>query len=354
MNTHLPRRRRVALAAVLAMGALALATLPLHAAEGEPLALEAGFKPAEQAAALVSASETGPIKGLKRVAVAQFAVEFVTADSVSAQTSGFGTAGRASVSGQYKLVGVQAADFQALLQDQYSHFIKQLRERGLEVVEPDQLAASATWRKLVAAGTPLPQQSATSITVGPPGHALYGFAKGSAAQAQGGLFGTLTAIGSGFGAVGAGIDNSSVQQELDGAALIEVTMRVHFAQLTNHNKGFFGRLSDRAEVSAKLHPIVTQARLSVQAGPAVTTMALKRPLLLDPEAFTELRKLDKSAGEVAGAVALGLLRMAIGNKDSSSADSFEAVSEPVRYRERVGAGLATVGELFVNRIAAER
>jgi hypothetical protein len=348
-------RRPALLPLALALACtLPLGTLPLHAAEAEPVAIEAGFKPAESAPKLVQAPDVSALKGIKRVAITQLALEFVTQDSVSAQTSGFGAAGRATASGFYTLVGVAEADFQALVDAQYSALAKQLREAGIEVVGHAQVAAAPTWRKLVAGGDALPQKSDSSVTVGLPGAALYGVARMSTAQSKPGLFGGLSAIGAGFSAVGAVGDNLALQEELGGAALMEVTLKLHFAQLTNHNKGFFGRLGNTAQVSAKVHPVVTQARVQVQAGPVVNSLSLKQPLLLDPEAFIELREKPKSTGDVAGAVAVGLLRLAIGSKDSHSSEAYEAVTEPARYRERVGAGLATVGDLFVARIAAAR
>lgn len=348
---------RVALT-LLAAATWLCAPIAARAAKGEPVAIDATFKPAEEAGRLVGASEAKALKGLKRIAVAQFSVEFVTQDNVSAQTSGFGSAGRASATGYYKMVGVDEPDFQAIVEALHGRFLQQLRDGGIEVVGQDQVAASATWRRLAAGGSPLPQKTDKSITVGLPGTALYGASKAAATMAAPGPLGSLSAIGAGFAAVGAAVsaasENLVLQEELGGAALAEVSMRVHFAQLSNHNKGFFGRLSDQAKVSAKLHPMVTMARVSVQTGATVSTLDLKQPLLLDAEAFTELRTQSKSAGDVAGSVAVGLLRLAIGGKDSHSSESYEAVTEPARYRERVGAGLGSVGELFVARITAER
>jgi hypothetical protein len=339
---------------ILALALLSLLPLAGHGSEAEPLAIDADFKPAALAASLVRAADTTALKGLKRVAVPQFNVEFITSDNVSAQTSGFGAAGRASVTGYYKLVGVAEADFQAIAEALHAGFVRELEAGGYEVVKPAELAASPAWRKLVAAGTPLPIRTDGSITVGPPGMAIYGLNRASANDGKKGMAAAFSMIGAGFGAVGAASDNMALQQELGGAALIEVSMRLHFAQLTNENRGFLGRLSSTAAVSAKVHPIVTSARLAVQANAVVSSLDVQRPLLLDPATFTELRKEAKTAGDVAGAVAIGLLRAAIGSKDSHEYDRFEALTEPARYREHVGAGLARVNELFVARLVGAR
>jgi hypothetical protein len=104
-----PRRssspaRRAPLAPILAL-ALALA-LGLGAAGPAlakpealtPLAVETGFDAAAAAPQAFTVTEPAALKGIRRVAVPVFAVEFITADNVSASVSGFGAAGRATSS----------------------------------------------------------------------------------------------------------------------------------------------------------------------------------------------------------------------------------------------------------------
>ena len=58
------------------------------------MALDASFNPVDQAANLVElAQDASTLKGLKRVAVTQFSIDFITQDNVSAETSGFAAAG---------------------------------------------------------------------------------------------------------------------------------------------------------------------------------------------------------------------------------------------------------------------
>lgn len=339
---------------------LSLATLccallqPAWARDPAPVALPDPFDAATAAATLVEVSNARALKGVKRVAVPQFSVEFVTQDSVSSETSGFAAAGRASVTGYYRLVGVDEPEFQALATQLYAAFVQALQAQGLEVLTPEQLAAAPTWRKLVAGGVPLPQRADSSITVAPPGMALYGANRMLANSGKKGTFASLAALGAGFSAVGEAMDNVTLAQELDGAALVEVSLRLDFAQLKNESKGFFGRLSNTAEVSAKLHPILTQARLSVQHGAEGAVVSTRQPLLLDPAAFSEVRKQAASGGDIAGAVAVGLLRMAIGSKDSSSTEKYEVVAEPQRYSERIAANLGQTNAMLIARMVSER
>jgi len=340
---------------ILTLAALCCSLLqPAFARDPAPVALPEPFDVAAASASLVEVSNVKALKGVKRVAVPQFSIEFVTSDNVSSETSGFAAAGRASVTGYYRLVGVDEPDFQALANQLYAGFVQALQAQGLEVLTPEQLAAAPTWKKLVGSGVPLPLRGDSSITVAPPGMALYGANRMLANSGKKGTLASLSALGSGFSAVGEAMENVTLTQELGGAALVEVALKLHFAQLKNESKGFFGRLGSTAEVSAKLHPILTQARLSVQVGPEMSVVSAKQPLLLDPAAFSEVRKPAATGGEVAGAVAVGLLRMAIGSKDSSSTEKYEVVAEPQRYGERIAANLAQTNAMLIARMVNER
>jgi hypothetical protein len=337
------------------IAAAGLSLLPAaRAADPTPIEIDAQFNAATAAATAVTASDPQALKGLKRAAVTQFNVEFVTSDNVSSETSGFAMAGRASVTGYYKLIGVAEPDFQAIADQLYAGFQQQLQAEGLELVPAAELAAAPTYKKLQAGGIVLPDRSSNGITVGPPGMALYGLNRAQAGSGKKGLMGAFAGFSAGMGAVGGAMDNMTLSKELGNAALLEVSMRVHFAQLTNEAKGFFGRMGSTAKVSAKLHPMVPKAALTVQSGAYVSVLTLQGPALLDPTAFVELREEATSAADVAGAVAVGLLQLASGSKNSHSSSKYEAVADGGRYRERVGEGLGQVNALLIARMVAGR
>ena len=320
----------------------------------EPVPLDASFKATEQAAKLFRVAEGKALKDVKKVAVPLFSVEFVIADSERAQTSGFASAGRASASVYYKLMGVEEADFQAITAALYQRFLTDLKDAGMEVMPFEQVAASPTYKKLAAGGTPSPIKSGSAITVAPAGMPIYGFNKVQTGGTSSGasLFGALSQMGSGFGAVGAVMDTITMQQELGaGVAVVEVQMKVNFVQLTNNNKGFLGRMSGTASVDGKVQPSVGSAVFSVQSSTR-GSLTLTNPLALDAAAFSEVRKKPTTGGDVAGAIAVGLLRLALNSKDSSSSDEMEAVADPAKYRDIVGSGLGTVTQMFVQRLKA--
>lgn len=339
----------------LAAAALCCALLPpALAKDAAPVPLPDPFDAATAGTSLLEANNLKSLKGVKRVAISQFSIEFVTADSVSSETSGFAAAGRARATGFYKLVGVEQPEFQAIVDQLYADLVQALQAQGMEVLTREQLAASPTWNKLIAGGLPVPVRTDSKIVVAPAGMALYGANRMLANSGQKGTLASLAALGSGFGGVGEAMDAMHIQKELDGAAVIEVGMRLHFAQLSNDSKGFFGRLGNTASVSAKLHPLLTQSRFQVMNGQEAANFSLKAPLLLDAEAFSEVRKEAATSGEIAGAVVGGLIRMAIGNKDSSSTEKYQVVADPQRYPQRIGANLAQTHAMMIARMATER
>ena len=67
-----------------------------------------------------------------------------------------------------------------------------------------------------------------------------------------------------------------------------------------------------------------------------------------------MREKATTAGDVAGAAAVGLLRLAIGGKDSSSSKELEVVADPARCKHVVGAGLGSAASMRVARMKSER
>ncbi|NDY90977.1 hypothetical protein [Ideonella livida] len=350
-----PRRRLLALAAAPALGATWLAAGPAHAADApEPVPLDERFDPAAQAAGLLAVSATPALKGQRRVAVPMFTVEFVTADQITAQTSGFASAGRASSSLYYTLHGLDPALCQALAEQLHTAFLGQLKAAGLEVVDTAQVLASPTWAKVSGSGKPLPVVAERSLTVGPAGMRLYGAAQAAQGARGGGLMGGLSAFGQIASAIGSMGDRLTLQKELD-AALLEVQLRVHFVQLQSSTRGFWGRISDTARVDGKVYPALTLEGTQVevtQPGGAVSRVTLKAPLAMDPGAIAKVAPKPTSAGDVAGAVAVGLLRLATGSQDRSSSEELQAFVDPQRYPEVLAAGLQRAQAAIVQALVA--
>lgn len=176
---------------------------------------------------------------------------------------------------------------------------------------------------------------------------------GSDGSGNKGVFGALAGLSAGFAAVGAIGDTMALAQELD-ASLLEVRLRVNFVQLSDDNRGFLGRLSSTASASAKVSPRIDNVMMGVQTREWRSTLTMKHTLTLDGAAFAEVREKAATAGDVAGAVAVGLLRLAVGSQDSSSSSEMEVVADRAGYPAVVGGGLASATGMLVARMKSER
>lgn len=329
----------------------ALAAVSAYAADAPaPVPVDASFQPAAQAGQLFKAALPEVLKGVKRVAVPLFTVDFVTADSEKAEASGFGSAGRATAISAYKLKGVGQAEFQALTDAAYSAFMADLQAAGFETVPLEQVQAQALFRKLLAGGKPAPALRSDGMMLAPPGMGIYGFSDVASGGSKPGLFGGLAAMGTALSAVGGAVDTAELAKALD-AAVVEVQLRVHFVQLVNENKGFLGRMGSSATVSAKVYPSITSATYTVQSSTR-GTLTLKQPLALDAGAFTEVRSAPTTATDVAAGVMTALISLASKGGSSVSTEDKEAVADPARYSAAVAQGLASANQMFVARLRA--
>ncbi|PWF54650.1 hypothetical protein [Massilia glaciei] len=331
-----------------AAGALLIAaTFHAHAAD-EPLRADAGFKPAEMAATLMRPdNNAATVRGIKRLAITAFDVEFVTKGSAAASATAIGRSGTANVSMTVTLKGVDDPDFQAIVAQLYADFVREVKAAGIELVPTETIMASAAYRKMAAGGKSSPHRKGgtePATVVAPEGRPIMGL---SLAVKGGGL-----AALANFGAVAGGVFSGvELQKELD-ATLAQVRMVVRFVDLNKSSSGFLNRISGEAKVSAQVNPAIAagDTNLNLQSGAGGERFSLQRALLLDGGAIPEL----KDTSSVAGNVGLAVLSFAIGKGGSSSVVEKEAVADPARYRAVLGGGLGSVGSMMVEQLKTLR
>jgi hypothetical protein len=107
------------------------------------------------------------LKGVKKVFIPSFQVEFITKSSASADSYGFGGKGSTS-SISYTLKGLDDAALQTITDTLYADFVGDLKAMGLEVVPWDQLQANPLYLEIlkVAEKTPSKQKSRTEPKAG--------------------------------------------------------------------------------------------------------------------------------------------------------------------------------------------
>lgn len=319
------------------------------AAGAAPVALNADFQPAAQAAELVSFSGPQGLKPLQKVAISSFQVEFLTKAAASASSREIGRSGSAGVSTVISLTGVGDADFQAITDALYRDTVAELQALGLEVLPVSRVLASPAYQKMATAGGPSPYRKSGSVSssvYAPDGLAVYGF--GVAPVRGGGLLDALSGLGAAASAIGGSID---LQKELD-ATLVDVRLVVGFAELQSSDRSLLERISGKAEVKAQVGPTVLaeDSRLSLQGPGGVSTFALQKPLALDGAAIAQV----KDTSSVAGNIGLAVLSLAIGNGGSQRAVEKEAQADPAAFGRIVGQGLGAVRQMLLQRLKEQR
>ena len=127
-----------------------------------------------------------------------------------------------------------------------------LKAQGLEVVSRERWPASPNWQRLNAA-SPCPLRWRFDDHRGPGWREHLRHRGAHPAGTRRGCSVGSQPLGSITSAIGAGRPEEPARRAGQ-RLIIEVSLRMHFAQLANGNRGFFGRLSDTAKVSAKGPP----------------------------------------------------------------------------------------------------
>ena len=351
IHPHCAMCTRRQILVLLAAGALCLsAAIPSAFAKTiEGVALDENFKPAERAASMLEIANTNSLalKDIKRVAISSFQVEFVTKGAASASSYEIGKSGRANTNVHITLVGLAQPDFQAITDQLHGEFVRDLAAMKIEVVPTELVLKAAAYQKMASSGKPSPAETRTSNTwstvYAPAGLGVYGLGASSTTFALVGGFSAMSDV------LTTMTGNLDLAKELD-ATLVVVRLVVNFVDMKSSNSSWFGRSSGEAKVAWEFGPSVAakSSFMSVTSQTDTVTMTLQAPLLINGSAFKEV----KDVSSIAANVGLALLSAAIGKGGSSTAIDKEAVADPEKYRAVVGAGLAAVREMFIERLRA--
>lgn len=168
---------------------LACAT-PLHAAELDYFDLKAA--PETQVATYVDIEGADKLKGVRRVVVPQFRIEFQTRAEASASDGrylGGGQHASASNSAYVHLKGVDDTLLQKLTDQAYAQFVKELAGQGIEVIGPDTLAGVEEYEPVLRVGKPsgetLETKDSISRFFAPGGGRVYALLRRSDKDRQG-------------------------------------------------------------------------------------------------------------------------------------------------------------------------
>ncbi|MBN1664177.1 MAG: hypothetical protein JW943_11300 [Deltaproteobacteria bacterium] len=101
------------------------------------------------------------IKGVKKIFIPSFQVEFITKSSASASSYVMGKSASSSVS--YSLVGLDEANLQILTDYLYDEFVKDLEGMGIIVITANELLANPVFQEIMKSGEKSPSHQKSRL-----------------------------------------------------------------------------------------------------------------------------------------------------------------------------------------------
>lgn len=296
--------------------------------------------PDESAEKLVKASGLKGLKGVHKVAIPQFRVEYVVRSEGKAGGQDYMTKRFSSTKSTYKLSGVDNTRFQAVADQLYDMLVADLQAAGLEVVPHETLKENAEYRKMIeAVGKPYPFETSTSgkvshasVFYSAHGMPIYFEKQDATRLGLGDLF--SNAFQTPTGAAPNQIEPSMAKSL--GAALLKVRLVFTFAELSSHSSGLTSS-SLKAKLRLSVLPEATNFTL-LTANDDDVILTLKEPVAQKEETVLEVKELTKTSEKVLGAL-LG-----------HSTREYEAVADSAGYQAAAIQQLGDVDRMFVARM----
>jgi hypothetical protein len=306
------------------------------------------------AAKLIWVNKPGAAKGITKVVIPFFQVQFV----VDSDTSSY--AGMASSKMMVKLVGPTPDQMQAMTDRLYARFLADLTAAGLTVIGPDTARGYTSFAKLQDGGKPSGtkvdgHKGVNSLFFAPQGMNFYFLPTQDVAYSGAGSFGSFsTAMLP---------PREQALMEESGAAVLGFRAVVDFASLDNNNKNSpFRLLRSSAKTSAKagiaIRPIATQLWLMTpQAKPGVTDMMnrmrieVQAPLLIDTDAITAMTD-ARTGGDKSSEAVGNALGMLLGS-GTSKTRKYDIRVDPAMWERDVEAALGSVQMMMTSRLKSE-
>ncbi len=338
-------------AALSAVGFCQPALAEKAASAKDAISFEPHASHAGEGDALFWVNQADGAKGVKKVIIPFFQIQFVQDAQANATAAG-GAHSKTSV----HLQGPTAAQMQAITDEVYASFVSDLKAAGLEVVSSEDAKTFGAYNDIMNASKPSGEtikglNGVSSVFYAPTGMNYY-FLPTMLPELAGG--GSMTAVG----------NAQIVRREADlmnqsGAAVVGFRAVVDFAQLSASDRKGLRVFSHRAKTSAEfglvIKPVATQVFLITPNAKATMIdpqsrmrLELQAPLLLESEAIQttdENSTASQKRGEALGN-AIGFLA----GTGMSKSKSFAVVVDPELWQKDVtgalkGLSAAATGKL---------
>lgn len=318
-----------------------------------PVAFDPQANHAGEGDSLFWVNQPDGAKGVTKVIMPFFQVQFVTASQAGATG-----AGGAHTKMAMRLQGPTPAQMQAITDEVYQSFVADLKAAGLEVVSPEEAKTYSAYSEIMAAAKPSGEivkgmNSVTSAFYAPTGMNFY-YLPTMLPDLAGG--GSMTAVG----------NASIVRKEADlmnqsGAAVIGFRAVVDFATLSASNRRGLRALARNAKTKGEagllIRPAATQVFLITPNAKATMIdpqsrmrLELQAPLMIDSEAITGMAD-NQTSGQKTGQ-AIGNAISLLGGVGMSKTKSYDIVVDPDVWQADVTGALKGVSAAAAARIRA--
>lgn len=343
-----------------AMMALALAGAcsPAYAERYPKVGKDVVFTPvadhSADAAALVWTNRPGAARGVRKVVIPFFQVQFVIDSDTTANISG-GTTSKMMV----RLEGPTPDQMQAITDRLYDKLVADLTAAGVTVLSEREAQALPSYGKLLASAKPSGTRvdghgGVNSLFFSPRGMPFYFLPTQDVAYTGAGSFG-------GFQTAMLPPKEQALMDEA-GAAVLGFRAVVDFASLASSDKGFLGHFRSKARTSAQagiaIRPIATQLWLMTPAAkPGVTDMLnrmrfeVQAPLVLDTDAITAMTD-ARTVGDKRSEVVGNAVGMLLGG-GTSKTRKYRIDVDPAIWSRDVEAALLGVESMVIARLKTE-
>jgi hypothetical protein len=317
----------------------------------DPIAFDPQADHTDKADALFWVNQADGAKGVKKVIIPFFQIQFV----VDAQVGAVG-AGGANSKMAMRLKGATPEQMQAITDEVYQSFVADLKAAGLEVVTLEEARAYGPYSEIMNASKPSGEivngmGGVKSAFYAPSGMKFY-FLPTMLPDLAGG--GSMTAVG----------NAQIVRREADlmtqsGAAVAGFRAVVEFATLSASNRRGLRALARNAKTKGEaglvIKPVSTQVFLITPNAKATMIdpqsrmrVELQAPLMIDSEAIIDMAD-NKTSGQKTGE-ALGNAISLLGGVGMSKSKSFDVVVDPLVWQADVTGALKGLSAAAVARI----
>jgi hypothetical protein len=347
------------LAAALAISCL-FAIAPVHAQDkNNAIAIDEIALDKPDFSKFLNTTPKTVLKGVTKIAIPMFAVETVvkTGAGIRRETG----EGSVAQNVTYLLDGVPQKDMQAAVDKLYDSLVTDLKALGIDVVSPEQVIASAAYKKSAPSLTSPNKQegnnaeamvyAAKGLTLGlSNSRFIFNRAAGvsSGAGQLGALFSAAKVVGQLSSQVSDGGIANAISEEL-GVPVLMVQLPLEFVEQTTKSSGGILSGTASAEVHSRLRlSISNNAFVAVGRGNDYSSHVTTTPLILSGTPVQAV----KDTSSVATNVGLGLLSMALGGKSSTRITEKTAEAHPTLYVDSVADGVGKFSKIIVAAVKA--